>query len=72
MLLCTPRALKKSLNSTGMVPACLERTQAYSDTDDAKVKQDAINVVANNEVKMSNIYKDKRQVQMIYIQMLYK
>ena len=71
MLLCTPRALKKSLNITGMVPACLERTQAYSDKDDAKVKEDAIKVVADNDGKMSNIYKDKRQVQMIYIQMLY-
>ena len=44
-----------------MVPACLERTQAYSDTDDAKLKQGAIKVVADNEVKMSNIYKGKRQ-----------
>ena len=31
-----------------------------------------LKVVANNEVKVSNIYKDKRQVQMIYIQMIYK
>ena len=51
--------MKKSLNSTGMVPACLERTQAYSDTDDAQVKEHAIRVVADNEVQMGNIYMDK-------------
>ena len=57
------RALKKSLESTGMVPKALRDSgSAPSQVDDQKLKDDSIAVVVNNECKMEKIYKDNAYI----------
>ena len=55
------RKLKASLESTGMMPPSLQNASTAAApmvTNDQQLKDEAISVVRDNEVKMDKIYKD--------------